>query len=141
MKWFLGVILLVVFCQLNAQTGKLQGIITDENLEPVEFATLTLQTYSEEVVASTTSMENGAFEFYKIKPGIYRLFMHYAGERRELNSVIIHPDKTTRLDEQISLQEPCPCQQPQEPLFNITDHEHSGASISGKSIREISGGR
>lgn len=92
-------LLLISFTEIFSQSsGKISGVVTDENNEPLVGVNVLVQGTS---TGAATDIE-GSYYIINLRPGIYSVKFTYVGyQSKVVENVSINSDKTTQLDIQI----------------------------------------
>ena len=100
MKHTLLTIYVIFFslCTAIAQTGSLKGTVLDENNEPLDGASISLQNTTHKTVTNA----DGYYAITNITPGTYNLVIAYTGKESYKQNIIITDGKTTKLSLQLN---------------------------------------
>lgn len=92
-NWMILMTLLITTISALAQTGQVQGTITDQNAITVPGASVLL----EEINKGAVSDFNGKFTLVNIEPGTYNLTIKYLGYADYNQQITVNPAVTTNL--------------------------------------------
>ncbi len=136
----------VIFIFVNkisySQTGEIQGVVKDENKEPVPFASVVLELDSNMVAGAPTDFDG----YYILKPvpaGIYTVKVNCVGfHTQTITGVLVNAGKVRFLDieiksKNVKLKEVCVVAY-KVPLFD-KDNTQSGETVTSDQIRKMSG--
>ena len=103
-KVFILFIIAVTFSEpalSQIQSGKIKGMVMDQNKEAIPFATIIVKEKGGELIAGANSDFDGKYMICPIPPGVYDIQFSYAGTTKVVEDVSVKANKTLFLDQEI----------------------------------------